>query len=253
MAILRQQAGMLTAAWNGMGDEVEGSVVQIPVSDAGSVMVAVAADPTPNLSIFFEGYDGTRWVWVNVWDTNTTSPSPITGLAISGAVTRIGNVPNFSQFRVRCYAFTAPASVILTADSDVISVPPMLGGTQGVSPKDITGSSSITSFFALSAASDNASMIGSASTKYLHAYCFHNSGATTAYVKLYNTATTPTSGSTPSWVVAVPAGQTKEANFGGGFGLRFASGLGIRVVGGAANADATAVAANQVTISIGYN
>ena len=251
---LRQQAGVLTAAWNGVGDEVAGSCVTIACSDAGSVMVAVAGTPTPNVTINYEGYDGNRWVGVSVWDTNNTSPSLGTTTAIAGPNTRVGNLEGFSYFRVRCSAYTADTAVILTVSEGVLSVPPMLGGTQRVNNYDTAGQAQIASISCtISAAGENAAMIGSATTRYLHSYHICNNGAAMAYVKLYATATTPTSGSTPQLVIGVPAGGSVEWASGGGFAMRFNSGLGLRTTTGIANTDATGVALNQLAITIGYN
>lgn len=250
---LRQQPGVLTAAWNGVGDEVAGSCVTIACSDAGSFMVAVAGTPSPNVSIAFEGYDGNRWSGVVFWAPNSLAPALGSTLTATGAETRIGNLEGFSYFRVRCSAYTADAAVILTVSESMLSVPPMLGATQGVSCKDFTGAASTTAACTISAAGENATMIGSATGRFLHSYHICNNGAAMAYVKLYNTATTPTSGSTPQLVIGVPAGGSVEWSAGGGFGMRFLSGLGLRTTTGIANNDATGVALNQLAITIGYN
>lgn len=251
---LRQQAGALTAAWNGVGDEVAGSCVTIACSDAGSFVVAVAGTPSPNVTIAFEAYDGNRWTSVVAWSPVSTTPTLITLDSITAGSTRVGNLEGFSYFRVRCTSYTADTAVILTVSEGVISVPPMLGGTQRVNNYDTAGQAQIGSIScAISAAGENATMIGSAATRYMHSYHICNNGAAMAYVKLYATATTPTSGSTPQLVIGVPAGGSVEWAGGGGFGMRFNSGLGLRTTTGIANNDATGVALNQLAITIGYN
>lgn len=251
---LRQEVGVLTAAWNGVGDEVAGSCVTIACSDAGSVLMAVAGTPSPNVVVALEGYDGTRWCPRGLWDPSSTSPLLTTIPTITTATTRTGNLEGFSSFRVRCQTYTADAAIILTVSEGVISVPPMLGGTQRVNNYDITGQAQIASIScAISAAGENATMIGTATTRYLHSYHICNNGAAMAYVKLYATATTPTSGSTPQLVIGVPAGGSVEWSAGGGFGMRFNSGLGLRTTTGIANTDAVGVALNQLAITIGYN
>lgn len=244
MGTIRSASGNITAV---------NDAITIDVPDAGSVLVAIADTPTPNVSIVCETWDGFRWHSVQVWDPISSTPTLGATATVTGALTRIGNVACFAQFRVRCTSFTAPAFVTITAESDVISVPPMLGAVQNVRPQDPATATSIASNFNLiSAATTNDTLI-SAGTKYVYAYEFYNSGAAVAYVKLYNKATAPTSSDTPSWVVGIPAGQSRGLNFGGAFGLRLGTlGLGLRITGGSANNDTTAVAAGQVTVSIGY-
>lgn len=80
-----------------------------------------------------------------------------------------------------------------------------------------------------------------------------NTGATDAFIKLYNKATAPTVGTdVPVMIVPVPAavsGRPGVAQISPGFsGYRFALGLGIAITGGAADADTTAVAAGQVKV-----
>jgi hypothetical protein len=79
----------------------------------------------------------------------------------------------------------------------------------------------------------------------------YNNGATIAYLKLYNTAGTPTVGST-----AVVQSYMLPAAGGGVIpipgGLAFSTGIGYAITGGAADSDTTAVAASQVIANFGY-
>jgi hypothetical protein len=89
----------------------------------------------------------------------------------------------------------------------------------------------------------------------LHAFYATNTGATAAYVKLYNKATAPTVGTdVPAMILpiaAAVAGVPGVALLPIGYqGFRFALGLGIAVTGGAADADTTAVAAGQVKVML---
>ena len=80
----------------------------------------------------------------------------------------------------------------------------------------------------------------------------YNAGASPVYVKLYNTTTAPTVGTTvPAMVLAVPATATTQID-GGANGIRFATGISIAIVTGAADSDATAVAANQVKVTTSW-
>jgi ABC-type transporter Mla subunit MlaD len=104
-----------------------------------------------------------------------------------------------------------------------------------------------TSVYRNSAAGTNAETIVSGSRMVCNVLVA-NKGATWAYVKFYNKATTPTVGTdTPLLVVPCPPGGcvTWEDLMGTAFG----SGVGIAITGGAANSDATGVAAGDVQTS----
>jgi len=103
-----------------------------------------------------------------------------------------------------------------------------------------------------SAASTNGQLVLTGSSG-LQAFFASNTGATAAYVKLYNKATAPTVGTdVPAMIVTVPAavaGVPGEKQIIPGFsGYRFALGLGLAITGAAADADTTAVAAGQVKV-----
>ena len=103
-----------------------------------------------------------------------------------------------------------------------------------------------------SAASTNGQLVLTGSSG-LHALFATNTGATAAYVKLYNKATAPIVGTdVPAMIVTVPAavaGVPGEKEITPGFsGYRFALGLGLAITGAAADADTTAVAAGQVKV-----
>jgi hypothetical protein len=90
-------------------------------------------------------------------------------------------------------------------------------------------------------------------TSGLQALFASNTGATVAYVKLYNKASAPTVGTdTPAMLITVPAavsGVPGEKEITPGFnGYRFALGLGLAITGGAADSDTTVVAAGQVKV-----
>ena len=90
-------------------------------------------------------------------------------------------------------------------------------------------------------------------TSGLQALYATNSGATAAFVKLFNKATAPTVGTdVPAMIISVPAavsGVPGAVEITPGFnGYRFALGLGLAITGAAADADTTAVAAGQVKV-----
>lgn len=105
-----------------------------------------------------------------------------------------------------------------------------------------------------SAASTNGALILTGSSG-LHAFYATNTGATNAFVKLYNKATAPTVGTdVPAVILPVPAavsGVPGAATLPIGYqGFRFALGLGIAITGSVADNDTTAVAAGQVKVML---
>ncbi|WP_437912413.1 hypothetical protein WME73_35355 [Sorangium sp. So ce302] len=78
-----------------------------------------------------------------------------------------------------------------------------------------------------------------------------NSGASGAFVKLYNMATSPTVGtSSPVATLYVPAGQNASAEHTNG--IAFTNGIGIGATVGATDGDATAPAENTVIVNVFY-
>jgi hypothetical protein len=109
-----------------------------------------------------------------------------------------------------------------------------------------------TPFILNSAAGTNGALILTGSSG-LQAFFATNTGASVAFVKLYNKATAPTVGTdVPAMVITVPAavaGVPGSVEITPGFnGYRFALGLGIAITGLVADTDTTAVAAGQVKV-----
>jgi hypothetical protein len=106
----------------------------------------------------------------------------------------------------------------------------------------------------ISAASTNATNVkGSAGTVgFIHAI---NLNAAVRYLKFYNKATSPTVGTdTPILTLPIPASTT-----GAGFvipvpvgGIDFTTGISLALTTGIADADTGAVAANEITVNLGY-
>jgi hypothetical protein len=105
-----------------------------------------------------------------------------------------------------------------------------------------------------SAATTNGALVLTG-TSGLHAFYATNTGASAAFVKLYNKATAPVVGTdVPAMILPVPAavgGVPGVANLAiGNQGFRFALGLGIAITGAVADTDTTAVAAGQVKVML---
>ena len=102
-----------------------------------------------------------------------------------------------------------------------------------------------------SAATTNAVAV-KASAGTVYAVAVTNTSATVKYLKIYNKATAPTVG-TDVPLITIPIAPTAIANITwADKGLRFATGIGIATTTGIAHTDTTAVAANDLQITISY-
>lgn len=102
----------------------------------------------------------------------------------------------------------------------------------------------------ISAATTNATVV-KASAGQVYGIQLSNSGATWAFVKLYNKATAPTVGTDATIeVIGIPPGGRCEINRP--IGMPFAAGIGLAITAGFADTDTAAVAAGQVVGSIHY-
>jgi hypothetical protein len=96
----------------------------------------------------------------------------------------------------------------------------------------------------VSAASTNAANI-KASAGRVVGWAFTNTTASWQYVKLHNTAGTPTAGAAVVQTIAIPPNDVNNMPVGGG-SIAFATGIGRSIVTGSADADATATTAGAV-------
>jgi hypothetical protein len=89
-----------------------------------------------------------------------------------------------------------------------------------------------------------------ASSGRLLGWCLTNNAAAKVYVKFHNQTTSPTAGTGVVRSVGIPAGGTVVFTLEGG--IEFTTGIAMTIVTGAADSDATAVAANDVVGDIFY-
>lgn len=102
----------------------------------------------------------------------------------------------------------------------------------------------------VSAASTNATNVKNAAGR-LIGYQFINNATAVRYVKLHNSSTAPTAGAGVFMTIGIPPnGGKAEVTCEGGVG--FSAGIGYTIVTGAADSDATAVAANDVVGELFY-
>lgn len=135
--------------------------------------------------------------------------------------------------------FTQPALVAGTA----------LVGDVGVQYRTTaSGLATATTHF-VAAGSTNATLVKNAAGK-VYGWYFANTTATWRYVKLHNQATAPTAGTGVVRTIGVPPNGV--ASFFSEGGITFATGIGLTMVTGAADADATAVTANDLVGELFY-
>ncbi len=102
----------------------------------------------------------------------------------------------------------------------------------------------------ISAASTNATNV-KASAGRVVGWSFVNTTGSIQYVKLHNTAGTPTAGSGVVQTIAIPANGVNNMPLGGG-GIGFATGIGYTIVTGSADADTTSTTAGSVVGDLFY-
>ena len=135
--------------------------------------------------------------------------------------------------------FTQPALVAGTA----------LIGDVGVQYRTTAAGLATATTHFVAAGSTNATLVKNAAGK-VFGWFFANTTATWRYVKLHNQATAPTAGTGVVRTIGVPPNGV--ASFFSEGGITFATGIGLTMVTGAADADATAVTANDLVGELFY-
>lgn len=136
-------------------------------------------------------------------------------------------------------SFTQPALVAGTA----------LVGDVGVQYRTTASGLATANTHFVAASSTNATLVKNAAGK-VYGWFFANTTATWRYVKLHNQATAPTAGTGVVRTIGVPPNGV--ASFFAEGGITFATGIGLTMVTGAADADATAVTANDLVGELFY-
>jgi hypothetical protein len=102
----------------------------------------------------------------------------------------------------------------------------------------------------VSAATTNPTVV-KASSGQVYTYMAFNNGAAWAYLKLFDKIAAPTIGTdVPRLTIGLP--PNGGANLTVANGIAFAAGIGFGITAGAADADASAVALNQVVVNLLY-
>lgn len=260
--------GDITAVQATIGTPVAGGTVSGDVSRASNVM-AFCTGTFATVNCTFEGSlestGDANWFGLQAVRSNANTIETATGnLSAAPAYAWELSVNALARFRVRCTARTSGTQTwrfkLGTYATEPIPAA-QVTATQPVSgtvTATVTGGTvspvvPATPYILNSAASTNEVLILTG-TSGLHAFYATNTGATVAFVKLYNKATAPIQTDVPAMVIPVPAavsGVPGVATLPIGFaGFRFALGLGIRITGAVADNDTTAVAAAQVKVML---
>lgn len=257
--------GDITAVQPTISAPVAGGTVSADVSAASNVM-AFCLGVFAGVNVTFEGSleaaGDNNWFGLQAVRTNANTIDTATGaLSAAPAYAWELSVNALRRVRVRCTARTSGTQswrfVLGTYATEPIPAA-QVSATQPVSGSvTVSGTATATPAtptpYALnSAATTNLGAI-KASAGTLFALAGSNSGAGLAYVKLYNKASAPVLATdVPALVVPIPAGGAMPPVNLGALGHRFALGIAIAVTGGAADTDATAVAAGQVKVLASY-
>lgn len=219
-------------------------------------------------TLWFEGsVDQTNWVATPVVRVGALNAAPVLSTTTAG-VFRMSPA-GFQMVRARIRGATSPsvtvvyraslAESVLASNgtvllSDGTNIPAIKGSatppatadsalTVAVSPNTPPiGVTNVSSYMAISAATTNALAL-KASAGTVLTVTISNPTATAAYFKLYNTASTPTAGTTvPVAILPVPATSTAQLTCGA-MGIRFATGIGLTLTGAITDADTTSAVA----------
>ena len=154
---------------------------------------------------------------------------------------RISFVRIFDFERSRVELLTRPAGDLASAAPVIIQGTSAVSGDVGLQYRPTASGASATHL--VSAANTNSTLVKNTAGKVLGWY-FANTTAAWVYVKLHNQYTAPTAGTGVVRTIAVPPNGISQFFSEGG--ITFTSGIGMTVVTGAVDTDATAVAANAL-------
>lgn len=260
--------GNITAVQATIGTPVAGGTVSGDVSRASNIM-AFCTGTFSTVNCTFEGSieaeGDTNWFAIQAVRSNANTIETATGnLSAQPAYAWEMSVNALKRVRVRCTARTSGTQSWRFVQGTYATEPIPAAQVTGAQPVTGTVTATVTGgtvspvvpatpYILNSAASTNEALILTG-TSGLHAFYATNTGATAAFVKLYNKATAPVSTDVPAMIIPVPAavsGVPGVATLPIGFaGFRFALGLGIRITGAVADNDTTAVAAGQVKVML---
>ncbi len=242
---------LLTGAVNGWLDVSQYSTIAIQVIGSAAVSGgAVIFEQTNDPVLAPAG------AAVPAAETLSLSANPVnTAVTIAASTARLFVVQPTAAY-VRCRVSTAftggtvQAVAMLrqkTVDFPVVNVQQATSSNLSVSAVPVSG----TTFTLLSAASNNLTSV-KATSGAVHSISLFNFGATTRFVKLFNKASAPILGTDlPILTIPIAPGAYFTETFGF-MGLRSPLGIAMAITANAADADATAVAAGDVRVTIAF-
>lgn len=261
--------GTITAVQPTIGTPVAGGTVSGDVSRASNLM-AFCTGTFAGANVTFEGSleatGETNWFGVQAVRSNANTIETSTGaLSAAPAYAWELSVNALSRVRVRSTALTSGSQAWRFKLGTYATEPIPAAQVTATQPVSGTVTATVTAgtvspvvpatpYFLNSLATTNIGLVLTG-TSGVHALYATNTGASVAYIKLYNKATAPALATdVPEMIIPVPAavsGVPGVAELKPGFAAyRFALGLGIAITGGAADTDTTAVAAGQVKVKI---
>ena len=245
---------------------VNGQNVSIKCDRFSNLSISMVATSLVGHNISFEcsnnttnGTDG-AWYGVQAVRSNSNTVETASGViaATPGYMWHV-NVGDYAYFRVRATAHTSGTAAYILRPGSYATEPIPAAQITGVQPVNgsLTSAGTTTNTPATptatimsSAASTNGTVVKAAAGT-IYGGMLTNTGAAAAYFKLYNSATV-TVGTTPvALTISIPAGGSVPLNFGPQ-GMRYGTGICFSITNLAADADATAVAVNQVKVNLAY-
>jgi hypothetical protein len=228
----------------------------------------VASSTTPTVTVRASRIevmpDDDKALYYFIWLYNgTTNPASGTTWTIGFiAVEDMANVPTFIA-GMRPTGFAAPLPVVQTVAGPTqpvsgtvtanIGTGAIAAGTNAIGDVGVqyraSNAGAASGAHVVSAATTNPTVIKASSGRLL-GWCLTNNAAAKVYVKFHNQTTSPTAGTGVVRSVGIPAGGTVVFTLEGG--IEFTTGIAMTIVTGAADSDATAVAANDVVGDIFY-
>lgn len=153
---------------------------------------------------------------------------------------------------VSAIGFFADETATDSIDEGDIGIPRMTLDRKVIVSNQPHTAGGLSIYRAISAASDNAAVVKNAAGQ-IYGIWVSSVNAAARYLKIYNKATSPTSGDTPVLTYVVP-GATVGAGFSIPlpYGLLFDTGISVRLVTGIADNDNTSVSANEHVIQLYY-
>lgn len=229
--------------------------LQLNVSGQATAVFDVRGTFVGTITFQYSDDGGTTWVTLNgVSGSAGNSFTTVSTLTAAGNVTC--NVAGHRLVRAAMTAYTSGSANVNIHSSAVVGPLPLgqgivsaglnagtnLAADVGIQYRaNATGAAS--GAHIVSAATTNATIVKASAGRVL-GWAIGNTTAAWRYVKLHNQTTLPTAGTGVVRTISIPPGGLAQQNLPGG--IAFTTGIGLTIVTGSADADATAVAVGDV-------